>query len=173
MQQWTEEFASNSFQMNDSLEQRLSEFVVHSLVMDTIPPCSLKASQLLQRSDDLMRKMNAIDLCIVAWRKVRSKLDMKSETGYEDFDAEINKSEVFSLFVYTIMHRTQMSIDPCITYEQWNAMLKKAYDKYKPEEIPYWDDYVDDSPYFEDEEESGDACGEGSDESEGSWGDDV
>ena len=173
MEKWTQDFASNGFQMEDSLQWRLSEFVVQSLVIDTIPPCSLKASVLLQRSDDLMRKMDAIDLCSIVWRDVRSKLDMKSETGYKDFDAQIEKSKVFLLFLYTIMHRTQMSIHPRITYEQWNAMLQKAYGKYKPEEIPYWDDYVDDSPYFEDEEESGDACGEGSDESEGSWGDDV
>lgn len=169
----TQDLVSPGFKMNDGLSKRLSEIVVQSLAIDKIASCSLKASELMQASNNVLWTMEATDLCTIVWSDVRSLYKSTSETHYEAFDAKIKKSDVFLLFVYTIMHKAQMRVNPTITYKKWNAMLKNAYEQHKPEEILHWSNYLDDGEVFIDEEEDGDACAEGSDESEGRCGPDA
>ena len=168
----TQDLVSNGFKMNDRLSKRLSAIVVQSLAIDEIADSSLKASELMQTSHDVLYTLEATEICTDVWSDVRALYKSTSETDYGAFNATIKKSNVFSLFVYTIMHKAQMRMDPSITYQQWHEMLKNAYDKHKPEEILHWSKYLDDTDMPSDDEEDGDGCAEGSDESKGSVGDD-
>ena len=168
----TRDLVCSGFKMNDRLSKRLSEIVVQSLAIDKIADSSLKASELMQASHNVLYDLQATEICTPVWIDVRSLYTSTSETDYEAFNAKIKKSKVFSLFVYTIMHRAQMRLHTSITYQQWDEMLKNAYDQHKPEEILNWSDHLDDTDMFPDDEEDGDGCAEGSDESKGSVGDD-
>jgi hypothetical protein len=83
----------------------------------------------------------------------------------KNFVEQIKNSEVYSLFVYTILVLEQKhKKKPKLSYKKWSDLLRDAYEKFKPGGSEDWDDVLDDSK--EDDEDDRKKDDEGSSDSE-------
>lgn len=145
--------------MDDELAKRLSGTYVQLVAMDDSP---VNSRTFTQHCFNVLHEMGGSRFCVAKWRHVRSLYKRTMEND-KDFVAQIKNSEVYSLFVYTILRMKQNDQGkPQIAYKKWSALLLEAYEKFKPEKTPNWDDVLDDTKVFDsDSDDNNDGSGEG------------
>jgi hypothetical protein len=137
-----EDFVSANGNMDEDLAKRMSATYLQSVVVDSSP---INSRQFAQHCRNFLRTKKGLRVCVAKWRRVRSLYKKTSMQNDKDFVEQIKNSEVYSLFVYTILVLEQKhKKKPKLSYKKWSALLRDAYEKFKPGGSEDWDDVLDD-----------------------------
>jgi hypothetical protein len=157
-----EDFVCADGNIDKDLAMRMSATYVQSVVIDDSP---INSRQFAQHCMNLLHIKKGLRVCVAKWSHVRSLFKKTSMQNDKDFVEQIKNSEVYSLFVYTILLLVQKDKKkPKLSYKKWSALLRDAYEQFKPGGSQDWDEVLDDGK--EDDEDDGDACSQGSSDSE-------